>query len=83
MLEYRENATVEEEQPVAPAVPRYMSLAQQYGIGDEMRIGRGSQAGGHQTVQQEYHLYISTRLSLETIDILKFWEVDCIIPHFF
>lgn len=53
--------------------PRYMSLADQYGIADEMEIGESSQTS--QTIEQEYQAYITAALSLKTVDILKFWEV--------
>jgi hypothetical protein len=48
-----------------------MSLAAQYGLGDEMQIS--STTAHHQkTVEQEY---IMAPLSLILMDIIKFWEV--------
>jgi hypothetical protein len=81
MLEYRENATTGmapsasggSSAATATAVPQYMSLAEQYGIGDEMEIG-GSD-GVDQTIEQEYQSYVTAALSPKTIDIIKFWEV--------
>jgi hypothetical protein len=79
MLEYRENATTEEEQPKAPSAssvaPHFMSLSEQYGLEDEMEIG-GTSDTGDQTVEQEFESYITAALSLKTVDILKFWEVS-------
>jgi len=54
-------------------MPRYMTLADQYGIADEMEIGESSE--GSQTIEQEYQAYVTAALSQKTIDILKFWEV--------
>jgi hypothetical protein len=78
MLEYRDNAATEEEQPpkaLSSAAPQFMSLAEQYGLGDEMEIGSGS-GPDEQTIEQEYDLYVTAALSVKTIDILKFWEVS-------
>jgi hypothetical protein len=48
-----------------------MSLAAQYGLGDEMQIS--STTAHHQaTIEQEY---IIAPLSLVLMDIIKFWEV--------
>jgi hypothetical protein len=76
MLEYRENATTEEEQPKASssAAPQFMSLAEQYGMGDEMEIG--SSGTDEQTIEQEYDSYVTAALSAKTVDILKFWDVS-------
>jgi hypothetical protein len=54
-------------------MPMYMSLADQYGIADEMEIGESSAIT--QTIEQEYQAYITAALSLKSINILKFWEV--------
>jgi hypothetical protein len=54
-------------------MPMYMSLADQYGIADEMEIGESSAT--MQTIEQEYQAYITAVLSLKTVNILKFWEV--------
>jgi len=76
MLEYRENATTEEAQPKASssAAPKFMSLAEQYGMRDEMEIG--SSGTDEQTIEQEYDSYVTAVLSPKTVDILKFWEVS-------
>ena len=55
------------------AVPAYMSLADQYGIGDDMYIGIPS--GGEKTIDQEYQEYVMESPSKRDIDILTFWEV--------
>jgi hypothetical protein len=78
MLEYRENAATEEEQPpkaLSSAAPQFMSLAEQYGLGDEMEIGSGT-GTEEQTIEQEYDSYVTAALSAKTTDILKFWEVS-------
>jgi hypothetical protein len=91
MLEYRKNATVAttgKEQSAAPSAsgesstaPQYMSLGDQYGLGDEMEIG-GS-GTDDQTIEQEYQSYVTAALSPKTINILKFWEVSCNIRNNF
>ena len=81
MREYREKMRGTAGDPPTPTsnplstedAPRYMSLADQYGIADEMEIGESSQTS--QTIEQEYQAYITAALSLKTVDILKFWEV--------
>lgn len=80
MLQYREKATSSgepfTETPEAPSeVPRYMTLAAQYGLGDDMDI-TGSGATNEQTIGQEYQGYITAPLSKKDVDILKFWEVS-------
>jgi len=78
MQEYRvkTRSTGEESTPHDPATtedaPMFMSLAQQYGIADEMEIGGCSETT--QTIEQEYQAYITAPLS-KNINILKFWEV--------
>ena len=52
-------------------MPRYMSLAERYGLGIDMNIGGLDET--EQTVDQEYQAYITAVLS--SIDILKFWEI--------
>ena len=78
MGEYRESEA-ETEQPASRAEdpqPGYMSLAEQYGLGDEMEIG-GSISSHHQaTIEEEYVSYITAPLSPTSMDILKFWEVS-------
>ena len=54
-------------------MPKYMSLADQYGIADEMETGESSETT--KSIEQEYQAYITAILSLKTINILKFWEV--------
>jgi hypothetical protein len=54
-------------------MPRYMTLADQYGIADEMEIEESSEAS--QTIEQEYQAYVTAALAQKTVDILKFWEV--------
>jgi hypothetical protein len=83
MEEYRENVTTVEGTGLLASLasssedlgPRYMSLGQQYGLSDDMEIGRsGSRCQA--TIEQEYHAYITAPLSLQSVDILKFWEVS-------
>lgn len=80
MLEYREiTLNTGEGQPTAvslAAAPQYMSLAKQYGIGDEMEIGDPGSGTGDQTIEHEYRSYIIATLSPQNIDIVKFWEVS-------
>jgi hypothetical protein len=80
-LEYRERARAEgQSAPATPAVgtgetPQYMSLAHQYGYDDDMNFGGSNDA--EQTVDhQEYQAYVTTPLSSNQIDTLKFWEVN-------
>jgi hypothetical protein len=91
MLEYREKAATgadsDEGSPSEPQGqaahpgnrdsigPKYMALAAQYGLNDDMNIGDSSE--NEQTVEQEYQAYITAQCSLKSIDILKFWEVGC------
>jgi hypothetical protein len=76
MQEYREKAaaTPLQTEPAATIknCPMYMSLAQQYGLADEMEIGESSQSV--QTIKQEYQAYITAPL-VKNVNILKFWEV--------
>jgi hypothetical protein len=60
-------------------MPKYMSLAAQYGLDDDMDIGDSS--ANMQTIEQEYQAYITASLSPKTVDILKFWEVDDLSTH--
>lgn len=77
MLKYRErtdqSASTAEADPGAGDMPAYMSLADQYGLGDEMDIGTVT---SRQTIEQEYQAYITAQLSARSFDILKFWEVS-------
>lgn len=54
-------------------VPRYLSLAETYGLEDEMEIGESS--GTSQSVEQEFQSYAMAPLSSKNVDLLKFWEV--------
>ena len=79
MVEYRQRAAATEEQgaPAGPStddMPAYQTLAAQYGIEEEMDIGRSNTR--EQTVEQEYQAYIMAPLSPKNINILKFWEVQ-------
>lgn len=53
--------------------PGFMSLAELYGLKDDMMIGSGFQQA--KSVEQEYSDYVSAMLSAPSADILKFWEV--------
>lgn len=80
MHEYRERMTKKTgdvAQSVSSATnlddtPKYMSLAEQYGIAEEMEIGMSEHT---QTIEQEFQAYVTSTLSPKNIDILKFWEV--------
>lgn len=52
--------------------PGFMSLAEVYGLPDDMMLGSGRQQV--QSVNQEYFDYVSALLSAPSVDILKFWE---------
>jgi hypothetical protein len=84
MVEYRQKAAIaalaatESAAPVSEAtvasgeMPKYMSLAAQYGL-EDMDIGASNSP--EQTIEQEYQAYITAPLSPKSMDILKFWEV--------
>ena len=79
MQEYRKIGTASTQVPVnacssAGDVPAYMSLVAQYNLEDDMTIGVSGGAQ-EQSIEQEYQVYITTPLSLQMTDILKFWEV--------
>lgn len=80
MQEYRENVTTEVEIDLLASSsddsrPGYMSLAEQYGLSDDMAIG-DSGSSCQATIEQEYQAYITAPLSPQSMDILKFWEVS-------
>jgi len=58
MQEYHEKAAIMQPQTKPAGIikdcPMYMSLAQRYGLADEMQIGESSQSA--QTIKQEYYL---------------------------
>jgi hypothetical protein len=79
MGEYRPTSPDEQQQPgagtMAPRtgeIPRYMRLAEQYGLSD-MVVGESHR--NEQTIVQEYQAYITAPPSPRDVDILKFWEV--------
>jgi hypothetical protein len=63
----------ESEHVVHARTPKFMSLAAEYGLPD-MKIG-GSHSN-QQTIEQEYDAYVTSSLSQENVDIIKFWEVS-------
>jgi hypothetical protein len=75
MREYREKAGTETPFEPPPTVteerPRFMMLAQRYGLSDDMNIGGSNET--EQTLEQEYQAYVTATRS--AVDILKFWEV--------
>jgi hypothetical protein len=80
MHEYHTTRDVEEQQsaakttgPCITEIPRYMRLAEQYGLSD-MVIGESHR--NEQMVVQEYQAYITAPSSPRDVDILKFWEVS-------
>lgn len=82
MSEYREKAAADsdevppsEEDPTSPNAPMYMSLAAQYGLGDDMKIGNLAENRREQTVNQEYQAYLTAQCSQSNVNILQFWEV--------
>jgi hypothetical protein len=56
--------------------PGYMSLAEVYGLPDDMMLGSGCQQV--RSVDQEYSDYVSGVLSAPSMDILKFWEASTV-----
>jgi len=56
-----------------------MTLAERYGLGDDMNIGGPSDTD--QTIEQEYQAYVTAVRSSFT-DILKFWEVRFFISQY-
>ena len=83
MTEYREKSDTSEDVAESAQnttdhgsgyVPRHMSLAAVYNIEEEMDTG--SIGESVQTVEQEYQAYITGALSMKTVDILKYWEVN-------
>ena len=79
MSEYRKKvAANQDEEPLFQQdptyeAPKYMSLAAQYGLLDDMDIGDLGQS--EQTIDQEYQAYMTAPCSLKNTDPLKFWEV--------
>jgi len=82
MLEYRKRAGLQGPTAMAePRVgtgemPRYMSFARQYGYNDNDDMDIGGSNETKQTVEQEYHAYVTSPLSSKQTDILKFWEFN-------
>jgi hypothetical protein len=82
MLEYREKISNTEDDIEPPEgshsgeVPKYMTLAEQYGLSDDMNIGESK--ANEQTIEQEFQAYITAPLTPTSVNILKFWEV-CIL----
>jgi hypothetical protein len=81
MCEYRE-AVATEVNPLAyitapcpVQVPAYMTLDAQYGLTDD-DLAIGSSTVPEQTVEQEFQAYLASPLSVNTVDILKYWEVS-------
>jgi len=79
MSEYRKKVTAnQDEEPLFQQdptykAPKYMSLAAQYGLLDDMDIGDLGQS--KQTIDQEYQAYVTAPCSPKNTDPLKFWEV--------
>jgi hypothetical protein len=56
---------------------KFMSLAAQYGFElEDMNFGNLVRNQHEQTVSQEYQAYVTAQCSQDTVDLLKFWEVD-------
>jgi hypothetical protein len=83
MTTYRKNTANKEptipETPANPGdgrgLPSYMSLAAQYGLGDNMTPGSSGSDNNKQTLNQEYQAYVTAPLSPVNFEPLKFWEV--------
>lgn len=84
MLKYRADSATPKSAPPANTVtehaaqgaaPSYMQLAEQYGLAG-MNIGGRTSNKPDQTTEQEYIAYVTSALSPENVDILKFWEVS-------
>jgi len=79
MSEYHKKAAAnQDEEPLFQQDPtyealKYMSLAAQYGLLDNMDIGDLGQS--EQTNNQEYQAYVMAPCLLKNTDPLKFWEV--------
>jgi len=79
MSEYCKKATAnQDEEPLFQQDPtykvlKYMSLAAQYGLLDDMDIGDLGQS--KQTINQEYQAYMMAPCLPKNTDPLKFWEV--------
>ena len=79
MSEYRKKAAAnQDEEPLSQQdptyeAPKYMSLAAQYGLLDDMDIGDLGQ--NERTIDQEYQAYVTAPCSPKNTDPLKFWEV--------
>ena len=78
MRQYQENEGAHVQgNPANPGdreeLPAYMSLADQYGLDDDMYIRKPRV--GRQTVDEEYRVYVAEAPSDEDTDPLKFWEV--------
>jgi hypothetical protein len=79
MIEYRQNATTEtttgSSQPTAAPsrAPTFTRLADKYGMSD-MRITDQSSLQA-QTIEQEFQAYITSQLSTDGTNLMKFWEV--------
>jgi len=91
MLKYREKVLAKNNEGTSaqtPAdaadldgnMPKYMSLAAQYGLDSDMEIGESG--ANEQTVEQEYQAYVTAPLSPKSINILKFWEVGIMLMIF-
>jgi hypothetical protein len=82
MLEYRKKAATAAQQPESTPpghsehaeIPRYMLLAEKYGLSEDMAIGAAPDAD-RQTIEEEFQAYIMAPLSPPSIIIVKFWEV--------
>lgn len=86
MRKYKETAATTDEPPaLVPLIPcsretpAYMSLAEQYGLEDDMDVGSSANT---QSVEQEYQAYITAPLSSKKVDIVKFWEVSSEVDKF-
>lgn len=83
MFQYHEKARESSAQTPEAEVtemPKYMTLAAQYGLDDDMDVGAsGPGDTNKQTVEQEYQAYITAPLLPKNVNILKFWEVRVIL----
>jgi len=81
-VEYREwskakrgNVSSTAPEPVrSNQIPAYTSLAQQYGLPDDMYFATPDSLE-EQTVEEEYRSYVTASISPPGTNILKFWEV--------
>jgi hypothetical protein len=54
--------------------PAYMSLAERYGLSEDMFLAGGDNSE-EQTIEQEYQAYATAPVTASNVDMIKYWEV--------